>query len=575
MAVAADKAESRRVRAAFRAQMRGMMRPYVGLALAFSLVANVLLLVSPIYMMQVYDRVMVSGSMDTLIWLSVIVVFLLVIYAAAEIGRRRVLNLAGARIEADLTGRVFVKYEASGNRASIEGDLGKVSRVAQLYSGNALGPVFDLPFTPLFLVVLFLVHPLLGWVGVGGACVVFVVALLAEAATRGPSERVTETRQQASLLTGAMQRQRAAVVAMGMSGDLRARYDRTHGEAETLALKTAGKEGGFAAFTKSFRQILQMSMLGLGAALALSQEISAGTIVAGSIVLARALGPIDQIVGGWRNLTRGREAWRALKRELAELPGAAPDFTPVPRPSPVLVIDRLAVAAPGVERPLVHPFSLKIEGGAVVSVVGAIGTGKTTLLQTLGGALAPREGSVSLGASDIHAWAHVDRGRYAGFVPQHAEMFPGTVKENVARFRPVQDREVFEALQTAGATDLALSLSNGMDTRVGPGGVPLSAGQAQLIGLARALLVKPVLLLLDEPTANLDPVAAGRLIESLRVIAAQGCIIIAATHDDRLLQASGSVLRLSQGAISRTTAREFLSDVRPLRVAASSGELRP
>lgn len=578
MAIATpDKTEQRRKRSAFRTQIRGMMQPYIGLALAFSLVSNVLLLASPIYMMQVYDRVMVSGSLDTLFWLSAIVVFLLAIYAAAEIGRRRVLNLAGARIEADLTQRVFLKYETSSNQTGFDNDLTQVSRVAQLYSGNVLSPLFDLPFTPLFVAVLFLVHPLLGWVGVGGAAVVFVVALMAEASTRGPSERAMDLRQQAALLTSAMQRQRPTVVAMGMSKDLRARYDHVRGEADALALMTASKEGGFAAFTKAFRQILQMSMLGIGAALALSQEISAGTIVAGSIVLARALGPIDQIVGGWRNLTKGREAWRALKRELAELPRAVPAFTPLPRPSPVLVIDRLAVAASTAERPLVHPFSLRIEGGALISVVGAIGSGKTTLLHTLGGTLPPREGMVTLGATDVHAWAHVDRGRFVGFVPQHAEMFSGTVKENIARFTSAPDREVFEALRAAGATDLALSLQQGLDTRIGLGGVPLSAGQSQLIGLARALLVKPVLLLLDEPTANLDPAAAALLIGNLEAIAAQGCIIIAATHDSRLLQASDSILRIHQGAISRTTAYEFLAStrIRQLRVATSSGEHRP
>lgn len=563
-------------RLAFRAQVRAMMWPYLAAAFGFSLMSNLLLLVSPVYMMQVYDRVMVSGSLDTLFWLSAIAVFLLAIYAAAESGRRRVLNLAGARLEAELTQRVFARYESNGGRANIEADLANVGRVAQLYGGNALSPLFDLPFVPVFVAVLFLVHPLLGWVGVGGAGVVLVVALLAEATTRAPSERAAEARQQAHSLTGAMQRQRPAVVAMGMIGALRGRYDAVRGEAETLALKTTGREGSFAAFTKSFRQILQMSMLGLGAALALSQEISAGTIVAGSIVLARALGPIDQIVGGWRSLTRGREAWRALKRELQALPGARAAYTPLPRPAPVLAIDRLAVAAPMAERPLVHPFSLKVEGGALISVVGAIGSGKTTLLQTLGGVVAPREGSVSLGASDVHAWAQNDRGRFVGFVPQYAEMFPGTVKDNVARFTQAPDRAVFDTLDAAGATDLVLALPSGLETRTGVGGVQLSSGQAQLIALARALLVKPVLLLLDEPTANLDPAAAARLIASLRNVAAQGCIVIAATHDNRLLQASDSILRIHQGALSRTTASAFMESVRssPLRVAASSGELR-
>lgn len=576
MAIGAEKSTRRR-RAAFRSQMRAMMRPYLVALFAFSLMSNLLLLVSPIYMMQVYDRVMVSGSLDTLFWLSAIAVFLLVIYAAAESGRRRVLNLAGARLEAELTRRVFARYEASGNRSSIDADLAKVGRVSQLYSSNALSPLFDLPFVPLFVGVLFLVHPLLGWVGVAGAVVVLVVALVAETTTRGPSEHAADARQHAHLLTSAMQRQRPAVVAMGMIGGLRARYDLMRDEADTLALKTSGQEGGFSAFIKSFRQILQMSMLGLGAALALSQQISAGTIIAGSIVLARALGPIDQIVGGWRNLTRGREAWRALKQELEEVSGAAPKYTPLPRPSPVLAIDRLAIAAPASDKPLVHPFSLKVEGGALISLVGSIGCGKTTLLQTLGGALSPLGGSVSLGASDLHAWTQIDRGRFVGFVPQYAEMFPGTVKDNVARYTPTPDRVVFEALEAAGATNLALSLPNGLDTKVGAGGVMLSSGQAQMIALARALLVQPVLLLLDEPTANLDPATAAELINSLRAIAKEGCIIVAATHDNRLLQASDSILRIHQGSVSRTAPADFLASLHAgrLRVAASSGELRP
>lgn len=572
-----SKQDVRRQAALFRTQIRIMMRPYWILSLGFSLASNLLLLVSPIYMMQVYDRVMVSGSFDTLFWLSVIAIFLLLIYAAAESGRRRVLNLAGARLEHHLSNCVFRKYEASGDRTSIDADLGKVRSVVQLFSGNVLSPLFDLPFVPLFVAVLFLVHPLLGWVGLGGTGVVLVVALIAEATTRSPSEHASDIRAKAALLTSSMQRQRPAVISMGMGATLRARHEAIRDQAEALALKTANAEGTYSGITKSLRQILQMAMLGLGAALALSQEISAGTIVAGSIVLSRAIAPVDQIVGSWRALTRGREAWRALRTEIIDVPNGVEKYTPLPRPSLSLEIERLAAAPPAADRPLIHPFTLRIEGGALIALVGSIGSGKTTLLQTLGGALAPREGTVSLGSADVHAWSNTDRGRYIGYVPQHAEMFPGTVKENIARFTTVHDRDVFEALHAAGATDLALSLPNGLDTPIGPGGASLSSGQLQLIGLARALLVKPALLLLDEPTANLDPASAARLIENLKAVSAQGCIIVAATHDGRLLQTSDGVLSIHQGTVSRTTAAEFLANQRSnqLRIASSSGERKP
>ncbi len=557
-------------------RLKRALTPYWRGALGFSVVTNALMLVTPIYMLQIYDRVMVSGSIDTLIWISLIAIFLMVIYAAAESGRRRALAAAADKLETLVRAEIFAGAEQnSENRSTIAPELSKLSQVQQLFTTQALTPLFDLPFAPLFIVLLFIIHPVLGVIGLCGAALVVALTVLAEFVTRSRSETVTEHRSAASAIAVAMDRHKDAIAAMGMSPALRARHDLEAERAANVNLSTSGVEGDFSSAVKSARQALQVLILGVGAALALSQQISIGTIVAGSIVLARALGPIDQIVGSWRTLTRGRAAWRALKSDVLQRSQTTTQ-TPLPRPAISLQLDRMAFAPPGSPRGLVEPFNLTVKGGALISVVGGVGAGKSTFLRTLAGAWPSHEGGIRLGGVDMANWPQADRGRHVGYVPQSVQLFPGSIKENVARFGVANDQDIYKALEAAGAVETAISLPNGLDTQIDALGHPLSGGQAQLIALARALFTKPVLLALDEPSANLDPNAAGRLIETLQTVARSGTIVFAATHDIRLLRASNSVLVIGKQSVTRMSPSEFLSGAgqAPVRIAASKGESR-
>ncbi len=527
--------------------------------LGFSLASNILLLVAPLYMLQVYDRVLSSGSVDTLVWLSVIAVFLLAVYAAAEAGRRRVSALAAARLDALMARRIFARFEEGGERGSrLPHDLQHLSRVEGTLQNGGMLPFFDLPFVPLFMAVLFLIHPLLGVLGLAGAALIIVVAVAAEFATRRSGAKASAAHSKSMEFAQGLNRQRSAIVAMGLAPKSFEKWRAVRDESIEHALSAAKGDGTFSAIARSLRQILQIMILGAGAGLALSQQISPGGIVAASIILSRALGPIDQIVGGWRGLVQARSSWSALVDGLADVRADEP-YTPLPRPAAVLTIDRLAVAAPGSDTPLVRPFSYEVSGGKAIAIVGGNGAGKTSLLQTLSGAWPPAGGTVSLGGRSLHDWPSEDRGAHIGYVPQDVELSPATVAENISRFQAGRDDEVFDAAQRAGAQDSILGLSEGFDTLIGPGGRLLSAGQRQLIGVARALFGNPLLMLLDEPTANLDANAAEILISALRQVADDGCIVIAATHDPRLISRTDIVLAVRKGAVMAAPSSEYVS----------------
>lgn len=552
-------------------ELPGYFLPILG----FSLVSNLLLLVSPLYMLQVYDRILTSGSKDTLIWITIISIFLLAIYAAAETGRRRICSLASEELEEKLSERVFAEFDATHDAGGrLTNDLRVLSRIRGFFQNQTVLPFFDLPFAPFFLLVMFMIHPIIGALGLGGGLLLLGVAIFAEISARRTNETASAVNSEAFNLASGLSRQRSAIVAMGLTHNALAKWRDTKETARNLNLKAGAKETGFSSVTKAGRQMLQILILGAGGALAITQQISPGAIVAGSIILGRALGPIDQIVGSWRAIASARSAWNQIQTAI-ENDEPKTEYTPLPRPEAQLKLDRLSIAVPGSREALIRPFGFEANGGQMIAILGSNGCGKTTLLQTIAGAWTPHSGSVVLGGRNLHAWASEDRGQYVGYVPQDVELLPGTVGENISRMTDCEAEEIIEAAQKAGAHDMILSLPKGYETPVGTAGIgTLSAGQRQLIGLARALFGNPVMILLDEPTANLDPTAVYHAISNLNKVAQSGAIVLTATHDPKLIAATQSVLVVRQGAILTADTKQYIQASKPKAANATAQPLR-
>ncbi len=545
-------------------------RVFIAAAL-FSACMNVLMLTVPMYMMQVYDRVLTTGNIDTLLALSAMVVVGLATFGLLDAVRLRILVRVGAWLDRDLGSPVLAGAVAEARRAggavSAQG-LRDLATLRGYLSGAGVVPLLDAPWSPLFLAIVFVIHPVLGWIGLFGAVVLFGLAVLNDRITRARLTEANEAATSALNAADAAIRNSDTITAMGMLPALARRWRETSERSLDLQTSATDASGGIGAVARFFRLCLQASMLGVGGYLVIGNQMSAGSIVASAIVLARGLAPIEQLINAWRNLVGARTAYGRLAALLVRAP-ADPGATVLPRPTGRVEFDKVSYVPPGVRLPIIRQISFRLAAGGVLGVVGPSGAGKTTLVRLLVGSLQPSTGHVRLDGADVAVWPDADRGRHVGYLPQNVELFTGTVRDNIARLGAASDDDVLAASQTAAAHETILGLPLGYDTPIGDGGVPVSGGQRQRIGLARALFGNPALVVLDEPNAHLDGDGEMALAATVKRLREQGVTVVLIAQRAGMAALADTVLVLNAGAIDAFGPRnEILPRLRRANLAA-------
>lgn len=557
--------------------IRSARRIFIVIGL-FSLVINVLMLVGPLYMLQVYDRVLTSRSVETLLALTVLAVGLIGTNALLELVRSRLLVRLGGRFDTQLKDSVFAAVFETQLRGK-SADAGQVLRDMDSFrsflTGPALVAFFDAPWTPAFIAIIFLFHPWMGMVALFGAVVLFVVAVLSELATRGVLSRSSRTGLEAQEFASSALRGAEVVRAMGMLRPVLVRWNALHSQSLAHHARASDRAGILTAFAKFVRPCLQIAMLGTGAYLVLQDAISSGVMVASSIIMGRALAPVEQAINNWRQFIAARGAYGRLHALLHANAEKAQRFA-LPRPAGLVCCENLIGVAPRGGATLIRGVNFDVAPGQVLGILGPSGAGKSCLVRLLVGIWPPASGHVRLDGADITHWDWEALGQHIGYLPQDVELFSGTVAENIARLQQGKDEQVVAAAQACGAHEMILALPNGYDTDIGEGGCSLSGGQRQRIGLARALFGDPSFIVLDEPNANLDVDGERALQGALHYLKAQNRTVIVVSHRPSVLNAVDLLLVLRDGRQEAFGARDdvlpkLVSGVRPLSQPQDKG----
>jgi PrtD family type I secretion system ABC transporter len=532
--------------------------PQFGAAALFSFCINLLYLGSPLYMLQVYDRVLASGSRDTLVMLTVALVLALATMAALDAIRARVLVRCGVGFDARLSARLMTALIDRGARSGGTRQaelLRDLDLVRQFLAGVAVLAIFDLPWMPIYVAVLCLLHPVLGLIALVGGLGLLVLAALNELVTGPPLRRANEAAQRSYGVTDAALRNAEVIQAMGMQAGLLARWQRDRREMLSSQAVANDRNATVSALTKFTRLLLQSLILGAGAWLALDRAVSPGVIFAGSLLMGRALVPIEQLVGAWKQLVGARQAYRRVRGLLISEPERRIGMA-LPRPQGRLSVERLVYAPPGADRPLLKGISFELAAGQGLGLIGPTAAGKSTLARLLVGAWQPTLGHVRLDGAEIYDWSRADIGRQVGYLPQDIELFAGTVRDNIARFSDAAPADIVAAARQAGIHEMILRLPNGYETEIGEGGTALSGGQRQRIALARALLGGPRLLVLDEPNAYLDADGELALTRTLDELKAGGTTLVVIAHRPAVLASVDQILVLRDGAVEMLGPRD-------------------
>ena len=524
----------------------------------FSMFINVLMLVPPLYMLQLYDRVLTSRSESTLYMLTLIVIVLFVTMGLLEVVRSRVLVKFGNRFANILSNRIFEstfelankKPEAASSRL-----MGDFTQLRQFLTGNGLFAFFDAPWIPIYIIVLFLFHPYFGFFAIFAAITLVAITFLNEYTTKEKMDNANTLNRDSMMQLESNIRNAEVINAMGMKTNVRKKWEEKYFGFLNAQNDASNKAGIWSNLSKTLRMFFQSMILGLGAYLAVNMELSAGMMIAGSIIMGRALAPLDLMIATWKGFSGARMSYKRIDQLLKDFPKNK-EYMELPAPKGFISVEGVYAKPPASNKYTLENLNFSINKGDILGVIGASAAGKSTLARIILGVWPVQIGTVRIDGADISQWDREHLGKYIGYLPQDIELFSGTISENIARFNEVDSQKVIEAAMKAGVHEMILRLPEGYDTVIGSGAVVLSGGQRQRIGLARAIYDNPVFVVLDEPNSNLDEQGELALLKTVEELKQSGTTVVIITHRPNILKVTNKILIMNSGKIERYASTE-------------------
>ena len=543
----------------------------------FSMFINVLMLVPPLYMLQLYDRVLTSRSESTLYMLTLIVIVLFVTMGLLEVVRSRVLVKFGNRFANILSNRIFEstfelankKPEAASSRL-----MGDFTQLRQFLTGNGLFAFFDAPWIPIYIIVLFLFHPYFGFFAIFAAIILVAITFLNEYTTKEKMDNANTLNRDSMMQLEANIRNAEVINAMGMKTNVRKKWEEKYFGFLNAQNDASNKAGIWSNLSKTLRMFFQSMILGLGAYLAVNMELSAGMMIAGSIIMDRALAPFDLMIATWKGFSGARMSYKRIDQLLKDFPKNK-EYMELPAPKGFISVEGVYAKPPASNKYTLENLNFSINKGDILGVIGASAAGKSTLARIILGVWPVQIGTVRIDGADISQWDREHLGKYIGYLPQDIELFSGTISENIARFNEVDSQKVIEAAMKAGVHEMILRLPEGYDTVIGSGAVVLSGGQRQRIGLARAIYDNPVFVVLDEPNSNLDEQGELALLKTVEELKQSGTTVVIITHRPNILKVTNKILIMNSGKIERYASTEEILGAVAKQNQAAQAPQRP
>ena len=543
----------------------------------FSMFINVLMLVPPLYMLQLYDRVLTSRSESTLYMLTLIVIVLFVTMGLLEVVRSRVLVKFGNRFANILSNRIFEstfelankKPEAASSRL-----MGDFTQLRQFLTGNGLFAFFDAPWIPIYIIVLFLFHPYFGFFAIFAAITLVAITFLNEYTTKEKMDNANTLNRDSMMQLEANIRNAEVINAMGMKTNVRKKWEEKYFGFLNAQNDASNKAGIWSNLSKTLRMFFQSMILGLGAYLAVNMELSAGMMIAGSIIMGRALAPLDLMINTWKGFSSARMSFLRIDQLLKDFPKNK-EYMELPAPKGFISVEGVYAKPPASNKYTLENLNFSINKGDILGVIGASAAGKSTLARIILGVWPVQIGTVRIDGADISQWDREHLGKYIGYLPQDIELFSGTISENIARFNEVDSQKVIEAAMKAGVHEMILRLSEGYDTVIGTAGSVLSGGQRQRIGIARAIYDNPVFVVLDEPNSNLDEQGELALLKTVEELKQSGTTVVIITHRPNILKVTNKILIMNSGKIERYASTEEILGAVAKQNQAAQAPQRP